>query len=266
MELKQALTEFGLDTKEQEVYLLLLKQNWITALKLSFLTSISRPTLYRVIERLIKRGLVEVQIGDKTTFYNATDPRQFEILVNEQEHKAKKLRNAFNEIQNQIRQLSSLKNKETRVNFYHGKRGLQNMEWKLCSKQNTEVLMFGSSKWYKILGHNFAEKWREEIVLNKVKIQELETPKNFEKIFADQESTWTKNTQYLSKHFRHRRIAKEKLYIPEGIFVHQDSIYFEGIGDYELVGIVITNKDFAQMLRQVFEHYWKEAEVLDKFG
>src|SRR3990167_4273666 len=102
MRINEVLAQFGLDGKEREVYLLLLKQNWITALGLSRLTNISRPTLYRVIERLIKKGLVEVQLGDKTTHYNATDPQQFEILVHEQELKAKKMRSAFEELQGEI--------------------------------------------------------------------------------------------------------------------------------------------------------------------
>lgn len=265
MEINEALVQFGLDDKEREVYLLLLRQSWITALRLSRLTAISRPTLYRVIERLIKKGLVEIQVGDKTTFYNATDPQRLEILVHEQEQKAVSMRSAFAGLQEQIGHLSQLKNKETRVNFFHGKRGLQNMGWKLCSVKKTEVLIFGSSQWYGVLSEEYAEKWREEIVFNQVKIWELENPENFEIIIPNKETTWTKNIQYLNN-YRHRQIPKEKLTISQDIYIHQDSIFFEGYSENELVGITIENKYFSRMMRQVFEHYWQEAEVVDKFG
>src|SRR4030042_5027558 len=99
MKLKQTLQNFGLNQNEQEVYLLLTKDGWITALELSRKSSLKRTTLYRILESLLQKGLVETQIGDKTTQYNAADPKQFESLVIEQENKVKKLRDSLSELQ-----------------------------------------------------------------------------------------------------------------------------------------------------------------------
>ena len=105
MELKKALKIFGLDEKEQEVYLLLCKHSWITALELSRHSPIKRTTLYRILESLTRKGLIEVQIGDKTTHYNAADPQQFESLGIEQEKRTKKLRQSLDDIQSQLKSI-----------------------------------------------------------------------------------------------------------------------------------------------------------------
>ena len=118
MDLHQSLKLFGLNEKEQEVYLLLIKHDWITALELSRHSSIKRTTVYRILESLTKRGLAEVQIGDKTTHYNAADPKQFESLVLEKEKKAKQLRNSLNDLQQFFQPLMSSNIRDTSVRFY----------------------------------------------------------------------------------------------------------------------------------------------------
>ena len=68
MKIQEALGKFGLSENEQEVYLLLLKRGWSTALQLARAGKVKRTTLYRVLETLAQKGLVETQLMIKPPF------------------------------------------------------------------------------------------------------------------------------------------------------------------------------------------------------
>jgi sugar-specific transcriptional regulator TrmB len=266
MEITQSLKTFGLNEKEQEVYLLLTKHGWITALELSHLSPIKRTTLYRILESLTRRGLVEVQIGDKTTHYNAADPKQFESLIIEQEKIATRMRDSLAQLHSQLTILSSTKSDTTKVRFHRGVRGLKSMEWKMCKKPNMEVLIIGSDEWSSALGKDFAEKIRQEKVRQRITIREILNPENFEPIPADGSVSWTSNKEFVLNHYLHRRIRKKILDIRNEIIITPDAVLIYSFQETEVVGIEIASKTFTDLMRQLFEMVWNQAEVVDNFG
>ncbi len=261
-----ALKTFGLDEKEREVYLLLLKNNWITALQLSRLTAIKRPTLYRVLEELSKKGLIETQVDDKTTHYSASDPKQFETLIFDQKKRTQDMQDVFSKLQNQLAFISLPKSKETAVHFYRGIKGLQYMELKKANAKNSDVLIIDTEQWTQFLGNEFAENIRNRIVENYVNIRELQNPINTKKINSDRTVGWTKNKEYLFKYYQHREISEKIINITQDLYIFNDTIHMHGYRENDLMGIEIINHDYAQMFRQLFEFLWSQARIVDKFG
>src|SRR3989344_4273128 len=85
--LEHNLEQFGFSLSESQVYLTLLECGWVTVLDLSRKITIKRPTLYRIIEELVRKGMIEVKIGDKTTYYTASNPDQLTSIIIEKEQK-----------------------------------------------------------------------------------------------------------------------------------------------------------------------------------
>ena len=61
---EQVLKEFGLNEREVQVYLALLKEKSCTASKLAKVAKVNRTTAYLELENLMKRGLVSYVIKD----------------------------------------------------------------------------------------------------------------------------------------------------------------------------------------------------------
>lgn len=266
MKIQQLLSVFNLSDKEQQVYLLLSQHEWLTVLIMAKRCSIKRTTLYRIIESLIHKGLVEIQVDDKTTYYRAADPKNFESLVLEQESKANQMRINLGLLQSQLSLMKTADQSSTSVRFYRGKRGIQAMEWKMCETPNTETLIFGNSQWDKIVGREFAEKIRQEQLRKKIIVKEVINPSNTEPIPKDGIVPWTNVTQFVKKLFNHRVIEKKTLNITNEVMIGSETVSLYSFQRDEIVGIEIKNSNFAQQMKQLFYLAWKKAKVIDSFG
>lgn len=269
MEITDLLAQFDLSKHEQEAFLLLNRRGWSTVLELARVSHIKRTTLYRILESLAQKGLVETQIDDKTTYYNTADPKQFESLVINQETKAKKLRNTYDQLSQQLNILNAFSQKdETAVKFFRGINGLKHLEWKKCEHSNTEVFIFDAGdKWYEALGREFAENIRAEIVNQKITIYNLINHSATEPINDNGTCNWTDNLEYIKNHYLHRSIDTKQLALTQDIYiVKKQSTHIHGYRDGDLFGVEIISPDYAQFMFQLFISQWNQAKVIDSFG
>ena len=269
MEISNLLAKFGLSEREQEVYLMLIKRSWSTALQLARVGNVKRTTLYRVLESLAKKGLVETQIDDKTTFYNAADPKQFESLIIQQESRAKHLRKAYGDLSKHLSILTqAISKKETAVRFYRALKGLEYLEWKRCERPKIDICIFDSGDfWFEFLGREFAEAIRAETVKQKILIRELGNPSTTYPVEKDGACSWTDNREYVLKHYVHRLVEKNELNITQDIYiVGGDFIHIHGYRDNDIFGVELVSRYFTTMMKQLFETIWNRAKVVDNFG
>lgn len=265
MEINEDLGLFGLNGQEQRVYLLLARLGWSTVLQISRHCQIKRTTLYRLIESLVRKGYVQTQVGEKTTFYNIAPPDSFETSILELEEKSKRMRRSIDTIKEYTQRMLETKLDETNLIYYKGIRGLKQMEWYVrAGTPNIEWQAFDSLQWTKILGTEFAEQMRQECVEKNIRVRGISNSED--PISNDGTTTWTKNTRYTTKYYRHRVISKKIIDIKQDIFITPDSIIFWGVKTNDEVAIQIKNKDYAVMMKQLFEYIWNQAKVIDIFG
>ncbi|KKQ01953.1 MAG: Transcriptional regulator, TrmB [Candidatus Roizmanbacteria bacterium GW2011_GWA2_36_23] len=265
MSINRDLQLFGFNEQEQQVYLLLARLGWSTILQLSKLCQIKRTTLYRIIGTLTDRGYIQVQVGDKTTFYNIASPESFETSVLESENKIKQMKESIIKIKEYTHELMQTKLDQTVLLYYKGIRGLKQMEYNVrAGTPNIEWQVFDSTQWAKVVGKEFAENMRQECVEKNIRLRGIS---NFEEPIAPDGTTgWTSNKIYATKNYRHRLISKQLIDIKQDIFVMPDSIIFWGVKTNDEVAIQIKNSDYATMMRQIFEYLWNQAKVIDNFG
>lgn len=267
-DLKSALSSFGLDELEVIVYLELLQRDWSTVLQLANACSINRTTVYRVIERLTRKGLIEVKVDDKKTYYAGATQKQFEVLVIEQEKKASDLRRKYLDIQTGLTRYLAIKPNETSVRYFRGIQGLKHMEWKMCERERVEILVFDSgNKWFEAMGREFAETVRQEMVEKKITLRELQSNKVAERVTNKAVVSWTDNQTFLINNYLHRTIDNNILTIGQDIhIIGNDAVHIRGYRQGDMVGIETISRDYATTMRQLFNLVWNQAKVVDKFG
>lgn len=264
--LDKSLISFGFSPEEAMVYLVLLQNGWLTVLELSRKINIKRPTLYRMIETLVRRGVLEVKLGDKTTYYTASNPDQLSSVISEKEQELKDIKTVYNEIVQSLSLLQQKKTKETDVMFYRDKRGIEYAVIQECRKQGDEVYILDTSKWYKVTKDTFAEEIRERMVKNNIRIFELQNEQLFTPIPPSGEVGWTKNKSYMQTNYLHRLLPKRLIHISQDMVLFDDSIQFFGYKKGELFVIEIKDEDLSSMLRQNFRLLWNMALKKDRYG
>lgn len=247
------LTMFGMSANEAEVYSSLIGNGWLTALQLSHKCPVKRTTLYRLLEGLLNKGLIEEKIDDKRTYYAATTIEQFERLIKHKEDEAKKLREMFPDLKSQLSLASSLGSRGMNVRFYRGIPGLQHLQLKATVTKNTELLIFDSNQWSKILSDEFAEEVRGRIVTNNILVKEIHNS-------SSGNNTFTKNNEYYVNHYQHRVVDQEIINISQDIYIFDETIQLYGYNKNDIVGIEIESREYARMVSQMFEVIWKVAE------
>lgn len=269
MEIGDLLAQFGLSSREQEAYILLNRRGWSTVLELARVGRIKRTTLYRVLEGLTQKGLLQTQIDDKTTYYNTADAKQFESLVIAEETQAKKLRLSYEKLSQQLNLLNTFSQKgETNVKFFRGINGLKHLEWKRCEQPKTEILIYDSGdNWYKTLGQDFAESIRQEIVIQQIQVYELGNPPTTSNIDNTGKCNWTNNLTYVKHHYHHRLVPSKQLLLNQDIYISgKNLVHIHGYRDGDIFGIEIVSPAYATFMRQQFIFQWNQAKVIDSFG
>lgn len=265
MDIKKDLSLFGLNEQEQQVFLALSQRGWSTVMQLAKSYPIKRTTLYRIIESLINKGLVIIQVGEKTTFYNIASSDSFETLALEAEEKTNQMRESIKRIKDATQRLSNLKLTETTLVYYKGIRGLKQMEWNVrAGTPNIEWQIFDSGQWAQVVGTNFAETMRQECVEKNIRVRGISNSEH--PINPDGTTTWTSNKKYTTKYYRHRLISQKILDIKQDFIIMPDSLVFWGVKSGDEVAIQIKNSDYSVMVCQLFEFMWDKAKVIDKFG
>jgi len=248
------LRHLNLTTDEATIYTELLKAP-SSHLALARSTGINRTKVYRIVDQLEKRSLATMQTDDQGTFVHAADPATLEVELVNQEEKLKNQRVIFNKV---LPDLEHIKKTGTNspdnfvVNTYDGIDGFKQMLWHELRAQS-EALVFGSGTIEDLVNNRrWAEEHRARSTKAGYKVRELinhgKKPENF-----------TNNNDF-KKIFNKRWIAEDIL-----LLEHQIAIYNNTVATYcwrgdQKVGFEVVNNAYAQMMRQIFEHYWNLAK------
>jgi predicted DNA-binding transcriptional regulator len=82
---KDSLIALGFSKNEAELYLALLEFGALTASELAVRSGVHRRNVYDCVDRLLSRGLIVREIGDKGAVYRSMPPRRIAELLQEQQ-------------------------------------------------------------------------------------------------------------------------------------------------------------------------------------
>ncbi len=110
-ELIRFLTVLGFNSDEVKVYLQLLEYGELTKLELSRKSGVNRTKVYRIVEKLISKGLAEEIISSNTTFVRASGLQVLKRMVAAKQSEAETVKFVFPEIESLLLGVRALSDK-----------------------------------------------------------------------------------------------------------------------------------------------------------
>jgi len=242
---------FGLDEIEVQIYLNLLAGGAKTPLDLSRETSINRSKIYRYLDRLKTKKLIEESNVGRGLKLKAASPDSLELLVYEKEQELKLQKESLPVLMKELAGLPQDLQKSIEIKHYHGTDGLKQMLWNHLSAKK-EILVFGYENRNNIAGKNFAETIRYEQVKRKITKIEVENA-------TDQGDYWYTSVPNWGKYYRSRYIPPKVLEIKQYQVIFNNTISILSWADGNKVGVEIANSSFVDMYRQIFWKFWEIA-------
>ena len=119
------LKSLGLSPEEAAIYVALAGHGTSTPLQLSRVTGINRTKVYRTIETLTQKKMVQHEVGEHTSRVSPADPERLAELVKKKQLMAAELAKGFPEAERALIQMGVAREAETKVKFYRGKAGIE---------------------------------------------------------------------------------------------------------------------------------------------
>src|SRR3989338_10073509 len=252
------LSAFGLDEIEAKIYFHLLEHGSQKPLELSRDININRSKIYRYIDKLIAKKLLELSNVERGIRLKAASPENLELLIYEKEQEIKQQKENLPDILKVLKSLPENEQKTFEVKHYHGTDGLKQMLWNHLSAKK-EILVFGFENRNNIAGKAFAETIRFEQVRRKITKIEIENA-------TDQGNYWYTKVFNWGSFYRSRYIPPKILTIKQYQVICNDTISILNWGDGIKVGVEIENSPFVKMYKQIFWKFWEISEAYIKEG
>ena len=242
--LEKYLQEIGLTDKEASIYLALLQVDNASVASMSQKTKIKRPTVYVVLESLLKKGLVsQVQIGKKT-HYQAEPPERLETYVERRKIMLDEQSRRLKDIIPQIKIVQREMGERPIIKYFEGRDGAISAYEEFYEMHNDNKTKEGYFIYNRdLLKETFTEKERD-------KFRSIRLGKNVQPV-----SVYTKKEG--DEHFedpgKRSRIDSQKYPIQTDITIIEDRIIISTLGN-AIVSILIKNKDLAVTLASLVRY------------
>lgn len=255
MFLESNLTDFGLTEKEAKVYLAALELGSDSVQNIAKQANLKRPTVYLIIQELMKRGLLSEKPTHRGSIYIAENPEK--ILAMSQERQ-----NALKNALPFLRAMYNVEKGKPQVRVYEGIEGMRQVYLDVMWKSKSDILFFSSIKKVNQAVPDLLDLW-----LKDVSGQQKSERKTKEFINPDPEDiAYGLKTEAVNKNHEVRVIPKNFPYK----FVGTDNAIFEDkimMVSFEgkLFTTVIQSEVIANTMRALFEMAWTQAVPLNKF-
>ncbi len=246
--IKDLIRDLGFSIEETDIYLYLDSMGERSALDISRSLDIPRTSVYRYLENLQGRGIVEEILDGKTKNFRSASPENFMLLLKEKEESLNREKDRVNKIVTGLQKPINSVAAKSEVLHYKGVEGLKQLTWNSLRAADT-LRIYEIADMNIFMDYGFAEKVRQEFVNRGVRIHEMTN--------AAKMGPWT-NVQRLYREFwTCRYLSPEIMHISSEILIYNDVYAMYGYKDNDVWGIEIYNEDLAEMQKQIFDSYWR---------
>ncbi len=251
----EALRKAGLTDGESKVYLALIRIGESTIGPILEESRITKSIIYRILERLIEKGLVSYVVKDDIKHYQAAPPNQLLDYVDSQKRKLEETRKELAKaIPELLLQRSSQKLNQATV--YEGFKGIMTVYEKRFEKlkEGDEYLNLGLPAKQPEYYHAFWEK--DHVLRAKKKIKA--------KLLYDvdvSDDTLINRNGYKFCDARRMPIDIET---PAWILIYKDTVVIAIPQGVQPLAIEIVNQEVADSFRKYFNWFWDNSKVFRK--
>jgi HTH-type transcriptional regulator, sugar sensing transcriptional regulator len=242
----EALTYPGLSDKEVSVYLASLEIKKPTPQLVAKQTGMPRPSVYRILEELVEKGLMGKVEEGKRFMYVPEDPH---VIVARLKLKAESVQSIMPELKN----LAAIYQNRPTMRFFEGEEGMK----RVCDDvllTGEELLAFSSIE---EIFEALPDYWPNFIKrrVQKKLFARIISPKGHKGM----ELKPLEKQEYRKIRFISESLAKKIGVIQGHVFIYKDKIAFLSF-DSDKTSVIIENAALAKVQKSLFEIAWEAAK------
>lgn len=252
---QQPLIHAGLSPEQALIYEYLIKNGPSPAGKISLKTPLKRGLVYKILEQLTKIGLVtkKDQPG-KVADFEPAHPLKLKALAEKREEQAKLAQTALNEIIDQLTSDFKLTIGKPGVRFYEGLEGVKKVAFDNLNSKG-EILayvdMFNIEKYFSDINKKYVAV-RERLAIKKRNLVN-DTPEN-RKLLSEYHRNITD--------IRLMKLKNMPMQFTSMLQIYDHKISYITMSAERMIGVIIDDKNIAEMHRQLYLYTWEFAEPL----
>ncbi|HEY4508830.1 MAG TPA: helix-turn-helix domain-containing protein [Candidatus Paceibacterota bacterium] len=245
--LEQVLTYPGLTQKEVSVYLSSLGVKRPTPQTISKEVSIPRPSVYRILESLVEKGLMGKVKEDKQNVYVPEDPRS---IV----EKLKLQANSVQNVMDELRDMATIYRNRPTVRFFEGTEGVKRIFQDILLLDDKELLAFSSIKELLEALPEYNDTFMKTRIKRKI-MAKIISPKDNEGIKLQDVG----EQEYRKIKFIPAELARKIGVIGGHVFIYKDRVAFISF-ESDKTSVIIENQALANVQRSLFEIAWQSIK------
>lgn len=252
MNIIEQLKQLELNDQEIGVYLICLEFGESTLAQIVVKQGSARSTIKYILEKLDKRGLIEIIQKNRSHIYMANPPRTILKLLKNKQAMLNQQINTFEAILPQLNQVYSSSARVPVVRFFSGHE-IRKIYEEILASPIEETLFIGEmDKTAEVVGLNYLKKWMQRRSNLHIKTRAI-------RVQSGEVKDTVINSQ--SKSFlRSVRLAPKNFESPNHIIIYGSNV--ASISTIkEGFGFVVTSKDYATTMKNLFTEVWKNSTV-----
>ena len=246
-EIAEVLGDFGLNQKEQDVYLALLGMDQATLTPLGRMTGLPVTTVQSVVNRLAEKGLVSVTMKKTRKVFAAHAPVVLKKILEEQIR-------SVNNILPLLKKAEQKDKPESRIKVYFRERMTDIFNEALNCKDKTIYEIVAAKDFQEIIGEKFhftRRRVEQRIELKSLRVEAREIKQYSQAV--------------------HAKELREAKFLPRELTFHSSVMFWDDKVAYlttrgESLGWVVESASQAEMWRQLFELLWSVSRKMETGG
>ncbi len=238
--INQLLNELGFRKNEVIIYTAILKLGTANITDIARTAKINRTAIYPYIDNLLKQDLLRKTFKGKRIYYLAENPKKIITIINQRKKRAEIL---LPELTNLYLSSST----KPTIKFYEGKDGIRSIYREMTKTPKRLWSIFSADRYYEVFKEKDGEEFLDNILKNGGELRDL-----------------VKNTKIGKEYVENdiaKKIGKSKL-LPKN-FIFEVDLMVSGnkismISLANLIGIVIKNKEMADLQKNFLKFIWKK--------
>ncbi|MDA1079836.1 MAG: hypothetical protein O2840_04085 [bacterium] len=251
--LSNLVKPYGLSEEEGNIYIYLLKNGFATALQLSRRLHLGRTKVYRLLDTLRHKQLVEFKLQERGMQFGATHPSKFQHLIAQREQEVTTLQKNLPDLITQLQSIAPGNSAESEVLYFEGVEGLKQVTYNI-TKAKGILRLFEMEHLNSFLPQDFAESIREELVANKITTRDLTN--------TSSSPGFTDVAELIKSYSQLRYIDPKLLKINFEVLIYNDVYATYSYKHDSIFCVEIHNAELAAMQKQLFDFVWEQAQEM----
>jgi len=245
-DIKDSLEKLGIDGKEAEVYLAILKLEKASVIQLSKMTGLKRTTIYHCLDALLAKSLITITEKDGKRSYLAENPSEsLENIVREKKE-------AVSEVLPHLKNIFGAGAFQPEIKIYRHKNGLRKLFDEILDSGEKDLPYYISYfNLEELLGEKYVDEWVKRRIRLGLKSRSLRSFK-----YKPERELG----ELHSKQMREVKFLPEEIEIKPYLCIYGNKVAVISSKE-ENLGFVINSKDFADAQRAIFQLLWNTVAI-----